>query len=392
MSTLHTTSDNKQLRCKRPLSLEHSLSINKPYGDKKNDHNSTKHKKHRRGMSSTAWNVDVLPAIPHFHIKEKTSVAVMNVKAQCVADRIYQCAKLLSVDCSYDDYKAGATVGIDQMELCIQLFKASDNTPNVIVVEIRRKNGSPIIFHRVARTILNAAKGGPIVLAPYFTTPPSSQNKPCVAKDEQKKQDVIRNIDSLLQKDRVDANLLGMESLLYLTTCGSSSKTMALFTADVVLNGCKSDVIKDTVFSLVRRNSNNDRAKDQTENVVEDDFNQRLRICALSVFANSLELLSKPDLVSKLSDADEDWVGDNGVLSSLVIRLKDSESSLQEAYFAAKCLKTVLEASIDLRSWAIERKVFKAVQHSQNIGHCAHNLLGCISDDILLCLGKSITS
>ena len=188
------------------------------------------------------------------------------------------------------------------------------------------------------------------------------QTKPRIANDDEKKQDVIRNIDSLLQKDRVDANLLGMESLLHLTTCGSSSKTIALFPADVVLHGNKSDVIKDTVFSLIRRNSNNDRGRDKTENIVEDGFNQRICICALSVFANSLELLSKSDFVSKLSDTDDDWVGDdNGILSSLVVRLKDSEYSLQEAYFAAKCLKTMLEASIDLRSWAIERKVFKAV-------------------------------
>jgi len=342
-------------------------------------------------MTSIAWNVDVLPDIPHFHIKEKTSVAVMNSKPQCVADRIVQCAKLLSADCSYDDHEAGATVGIDQMELCVQLFKASDNTPSVIIVEIRRKNGSPISFHRIARVMLNAARGNPICPAPHFTHPSSLsssfQIKIRIADDDEKKQDVIRNIDSLLKKDRVDANLLGMESLLYLTTCGSSSKTMALFTADVVLSGCKSDIIKDTVFSMIR-NSNNDRGKDQTENVVEEGFNQRMRICALSLFANSLEILSKPDLVSKLSDVDDDWVGDDGILSSLVDRLKDSESSVQEAYFAAKCLKTVLEASIDLRSWAIEREVFKVVQHSQNVGHCTHSLLGCASDDILLCLGK----
>lgn len=399
-TVVHSSNSGKDyLRCKRPLSLEDYISVDKPYSGVNKDSSSAL-KKYRRGMTST-WNVIELPTIPHFYIKEKTSVAVMNVEPQCVADRIAQCARLLSADCYYDDQKAGATLSMNNMELCVQLFKVSDNTQQVVVVEIRRKNGSPISFHRAARAIINAAKGNNINMNSSLT--PTSQTKTRIAHEENKHDDdvtvarTIEKVDSLLRKDRVDANLLGLESLLHLTNSGSSSKTMALFTAGVILNGWKNDVIKNTVFSLIK-NSNDD--EDEAKNIVEDGFNQRMRIFALSLLANSLEVSSNNrqcdgggeinDLESKLSN--DEWVEDGGILWSLVEKLKNSESCLQEAYFAAKCLKTALEASADLRSWATEREVSNVVEHSQKVGHSTHNLLGRASDELLLCLGKPMTS
>jgi len=392
--------DNKKyLRCKRQLSLEDSLSVDKPsYNVIKDD--IRVHKRYRRGVTST-WNIIQLPTIPDFYIKEKTSVAVMNAKPQCVADRIVQCAKVLSADCYYDDQKAEATLSINQMELCVQLFKVSDNTRNMVVVETRRKNGSPISFHKLARAILNAAKGNAISMTSSFTA--KSQTKNLIMHEENKEDNdvtvagTIEKVESLLRKDRVDAKLLGMESLLHLTTSGSSSKNMALFTANVILNGWKNDVIKDTVFSLITKSNDEEN---ESENVVENGFNQRMRICALSLLANSLEAISDnkqgggdggtADLELKLSN--DEWVEDGGILWSLVEILKISESNLQEAYFAAKCLKTALEASTDLISWATEREIFKVVELSQKVGHCTHNLLGRASDDLLLCLGNGKTS
>lgn len=403
MASLLTNND-KGLRCcnKRSLSLEEFLSFDKPCKD---DFVSIR-KRSRRGIIST-WNVNMLPTIPNYYIKEKTSVAVINSKPQCVADRIVQCAKNLLADYVYNDQKAEATLTINETKLCVQLFIAASRTPSTIVVEIRRKTGSPITFHKVARVILSAAKGDPIAFAPSLiisSLPSRTENKLVFVtasngEDETKRGMVgcdegvtaagtIGKIDTLLKKDRVDANLLGMESLLNLTTSGSSSKKMALFTAGIILNGGNSnDVIKDMVFSLIRHSSTNN--DDDANNIVEDGYKQRMRICALSLFANSLEVLSISDLESKLSD---DWVGDDGILPSLVDILKDSEASLQEAYFAAKCLKMLFEASLDLRSWAMEQEVFKIVKHSQNVGHCTHNLLGCTSDDILLCLGKGVAT
>lgn len=103
MLDIHSNNNNKYLCCKRPLSLKESLSIDKPSYSANKDEISV-HKKYKSGVTST-WNVIELPTIPHFYIKVKSSVAVMNTKPQCVANRIVQCAKLMSADCDYDDQK-----------------------------------------------------------------------------------------------------------------------------------------------------------------------------------------------------------------------------------------------------------------------------------------------
>merc|ERR1712150_223821 len=102
---------------------------------------------------------------------------------------------------------------------------------------------------------------------------------------------------------------------------------------------------------------------------------------------NALEIISKSDLESKSTD--DEWVGDDGVLSSLLCILKDSKSNVQEAYHAAQCLRTLINGSASLRSWAIERSVRQIAEQRLNEGGncCSQTKLGCVLDDILLCVG-----
>jgi len=389
MANISSKKEECQLICKRPLSLKDSLSISQPYDEFGQDSNFIKKRNKRKVISE--WNVDELPALPIFYIKERTSVKIMDAKPQIIADRVTQCANTMSADLNYDDLKGGVIVSMNRIELCVQLFRINDDSASdAIIVEVRRKNGSSITFHRAARAILKAAKGDPIILPRSLESQTRKDRN--IVKIKQSKEDdnltaeaTIEKIDSLLQKDRFDANLLGIESLLNLSSCDSSSKSMTLFTAEVILNGRHSDVIKDTVFSLVRNSSNDE--KDESKNIVKSSFNRKMRVCAFSVLANSMEVLSRSDLESK--SLDDEWVGDNGLLTTLVCKLKDSEFNLQEAYLAAKCLRTAVRGSTGLKSWAMEQDLFGIVQQSQNEGNRSHTLLGCVLDDILQCLAIS---
>jgi len=386
----------KEDQCKRPLSLKHTLSINQPYDDVDKDKDSNFNKKRNKRKLISEWNVTELSTVPIFYVNERTSVKIMNSKPQNIADRITQYANSMSADLNYEDLKGGAIISVNRTDICVQLFRISDKTPDAVIVEVRRKNGSSITFHRAARAILKAAKGDPVAHSPSLTTLQKAHpDTTRILKSKQKtKEDdnttaeaAIEKVEDLLKKDRFDANLLGIESLLHLTTCGSSSKAMALFTAEVILNGRRSDIIKDTVFFLIRNANKRNVDEDEPKNIVESGFNRRMRICALSLLANALEVLPKSDLESKSSD--DEWVGDDGLLASLVCKLKDSKCNVQEAYYAAKCLRTVITASAGLRSWAIERDICQIVQQSQNEGNCNHSILSCVLDDILLCVGKS---
>jgi len=376
----------KYLRNKRPLSLEESLSVHKSRIYDETDKGDKK--KQKRENISKKWNVVDLPIIPDLYIKLKTSCAIINDEPKSVANRIFEYAKAMSAVGFYEDDKAAATLRIDQMELCIQLFDDSNNSQNIIVVEIRRKNGSSISFHKAARAILNAAKGSMSVVSTPLFGPPSPAKLP------QKKKNVnetvvstIETIDSLLRKDRVDANLLGMESLLHLTTRGTSSDVMTQFAANVVMN-CKDYVIRDKVFSLI---TNSNLATDT--NVLDKTFHGKMRNRALSLLSNSLEVISnksKSSLESKLST--EEWTENGGIISILVDELKNAETNPQEAYLAAKCLKIIIETSNDLRSHAIQLEALNVLKYSQRVGHCTHNLLGYISDDILNSLTNGRTT
>lgn len=138
-------------------------------------------------------------------------------------------------------------------------------------------------------------------------------------------------IDALLKKDRIDANLLGMESLQLLTNPHSSSKAMNHFVANIILmggeSGCVSgssidnhhgsefNDIKDIVSSLITKYTNMDEhqhhhqhhhhesetniddgcssttssGESSLNNDVEDGYYQKMRVCALSILSNSLK-------------------------------------------------------------------------------------------------------
>jgi len=369
--------NRKSLGIKR--SLEDSLLVDKPryYND---NYYLSKRKKQKREMTS-AWNVSELPTIPDLYIKLKTTCAIFDDSPKTVADRIVECAKVMSAVGLYDDEKAAATLRIDDMELCIQLFKAI----NCVVVEIRRKNGSSISFHKAARALINSAKGKTIVISASVGPPSPTRPLKRKRKEDETATNTVERVDSLLRKDRVDANLLGMESLVHLTTSGSSSDEMALFTANVVMT-CTNYVIKDKVFSLIK---NSDVPKDVDTNVDDVSFYGKMRNRALALLSNSLEVISnssKSSLESKVST--EEWIKNGGIVSTLVEELKNAETSPQEAYLAAKCLKIIVETSNDLKSHVIDLEALDIVRHSQKVGHCIHNLLGSISDDLLDSLAK----
>jgi len=393
--TVIAKKEEYKLQCKRPLSLKDTLSISQPYDELGKDRDSALNKKRGKRKFISEWNVAELPTLPIFYINQRTSVKITNTKPHIIADRITEYANSMSAGLNYDDLKGGAIISIDRTEISVQLLRINDSTPNAIIVEVMRKNGSSIIFHRAARAILSAAKGDSV------TTPrPTSNLQPTTRPDTTKllkrkqlqmKEDdntaaeaAIEKVEDLLKKDRFDANLLGIESLLHLTTCGSSSKDMALFTADVILNA-RSDIVKDTVFSLIKGGRNEE--EDEPKNIVESGFNRGMRICALSLLSNALEIISTSDLESKSTD--DEWVGDDGLLSSLLCIVKDSKSNVQEAYHAAQCLRTLLNGSASLRSWTMERGVRQIVEQRLSEGGncCSHTKLGCVLDDILQCVG-----
>lgn len=384
---------------KRPLSLAASISRDNNGGD-----TNALPTKRRKVSVDSAWDLGDLPELPYLYLKEKTSVVVMNEEPQTIATRILECAKILCASGQYNGAKARATLTVNNMEFCVQLFKVTEKTNECVIVELHRVNGSSITFHSVARSILNAAKAKSMKSKSIQVEERKSElvRRRVVVRDFRdgesslkKTQDqeelftcTLEMVDALLKKDRVDANLLGMESLELLTRLTSTSDAMVKFVTKIVLTAERFSDIKDTITSLI---ANYSIDGESVANADEDVYYQKMRVCALSVLSNSIDVMSKenPDTLDEMLRAD-DWVGDHGLLTLLLNELKKANKSPQEAYLAGSCLKKVFEKSCRMKNHAVEKlDAMSVFVESQKVGRCSHNLLESVSDSLLQIVGNA---
>eukprot|EP00546_Thalassionema_frauenfeldii_P013541 CAMPEP_0178914414 /NCGR_PEP_ID=MMETSP0786-20121207/11414_1 /TAXON_ID=186022 /ORGANISM="Thalassionema frauenfeldii, Strain CCMP 1798" /LENGTH=355 /DNA_ID=CAMNT_0020587323 /DNA_START=539 /DNA_END=1606 /DNA_ORIENTATION=+ len=146
---------------------------------------------------------------------------------------------------------------IDRVHFVVNLYrgsrrqKSSDFSPDLahaVIVEVVRLRGSSISFHPHSRAILNAAMGqssGEDERRPILTGPCDFPR--FVSNDEEpqakrRARAIITSLPlaleralSLLKKDRVDVQVIGMESLVNLTDSFSSGVELAILSSMIVL-------------------------------------------------------------------------------------------------------------------------------------------------------------
>lgn len=347
---------------KRELERPNNLGIISLAESLSRDNNGYIHNnsKRRRIRNDTNWTVRDLPEIPYLYLKEKTSVVVLNDSPQSIANRIVESAKSLSCMGEYDGEKAKATLSsVDGTEFCIQLFRVTAKTNECIIVEMHRANGSAIVFHTIARTILYASKTSPSsVKSKGLLRAKTLKSKREDGPDNKERSDLytctMEIVDSLLKKDRIDANLLGMESLQLLTSTKTSSDSMVSFASDVVLAGGAFSDVKSTLVSLIaNENDEHSDSEDSTNSsaIIEERHRRKMRVCALTALLNALEAKST-SLESMLDE--KEWVGDDGVLSFLLSDTNGTLTNPHEAFLAAKCVMNLFKYSSTMKSSALE--------------------------------------
>jgi len=125
-------------------------------------------------------------------------------------------------------------------------------------------NGDVMEFHRAAKIILAAAQNKPIAASNVNVAATSKSRRSVTVKlsheelplPAAKQVDVlsntIDNIQTLMKKDRMDAALLGMESLALLVDGSSSKEDTVISTSKAILcNGGIWQDVKDMLFGLV---------------------------------------------------------------------------------------------------------------------------------------------
>jgi hypothetical protein len=311
----------------------------------------------------------------------------------------------------------------------LSLWKTSGKKEG-IVIEIQRRKGDSIAFHRYSRCILDAAvgeldmhdhvdKNGDDIDA-IFSKRFQNMLTLETAKDSKSEAEnaviAIEIAHGLIMKDRIDARHLGLESLCLLTDPKKTGFTTAVIASRVVLLGSAHDIkssstpekallcdetpfqeIRQAILSLIqfRRIGDADGFEDKDLSE-ESEHNTLLHNLALAVLANALDVISDDDLESVISsDPEEVPTGrdrcDTGesisdrfledsfecsdnqeIMKTLISELGKARMKPHNACLSAKCIGSLCKASDKARKRAKELGAKNVVQTALEIGTRTH--------------------
>lgn len=355
------------------------------------------------------WRVAKVP--PPTYPIERTHEVLHDVSPLVVADRIAACLREHSIGATYDHQDAICRAQLDDLtRFNIRLFEADDG----IIVELQRRSGSSPSFHNAAHAILLWAKGQQMNADPKVSSPcrphgilPSLFNqaaryrccreskatgkKDGDTSDEQNDDEKdtstkvskicggdLAIVDCLLRKPMLDARLLAIESLRYLTDEESSGTDAATAVAKAIMCGSdeQSVNIRDALFSLVVNGTldNNKCNECPSDCEIDREFNHAMHAIALVVLANAIGLVLKaraaePDAFLCCSNEVEE------LLTALCEDIADAEEKPTDAYQALRCMFELIESSYSAKLDAKARGVLALIEAMQESGICHHKLM-----------------
>lgn len=338
------------------------------------------------------WTVSVLPEMPYFYLKEKTSVVIFKDSPQEIANRIIESAKEMNCIGECNGSTAKAILTVDDTEFSIQLFRVwlDEKRNECTFVELQRLSGSPIVFHTVARNILAASKKNVVSSNTKTAKVPRVRRNLTISRiettglgDNEEESKLLTCsvgiVDCLLKKDRIDANLLGMESLQLLTNKTNSSDSMVSYASNIVMDGGEFMDVRDRVISLMA----NDEPE---ESVFELKYYNKMRLCAFQTLANALDnIFNNTSSIEK----HEKFANDDSLMSILLGELEnDTGSNAHVAYFAAKALLSMIENSSRTKSIASVLGISSADLKNKD-GKNRYSSLRNVTDGILQVVGEA---
>lgn len=306
---------------------------------------------------------------------------------------------------------------VDRCSFQVQLFKGNpDLFSHGVVVECMRISGSVISFHVACRAILQAALG---------QSTGDDTNRPlyhCNGREFQRLPDSIMNPGStleendwkpgselssdqalevakeLLQKDRLDTQVLGMERLVDLTTPSLCGKQISMY---ISLQLVKEDplwllkrVILNDDLNIGRAMCDSNVAQSMigTE-VTSDEGNHasKIRAFGLRVLCNALSNLAGTNTLTGILESSQEYTHpftENHLLESLMEDLKGVNrppgvvqagtttlASVHEATMALRILRILGENSASVRNFLQSDVVLERMEMARTCGRAMHLVL-----------------
>jgi hypothetical protein len=381
-------------------------------------------------VESTVWVPTQLRTIPAFYPLEKSSRLVEDETATAVASRLSDCFRNLSVHAQYDNETATASlVTSENVEMHLSLWKTPVDSPQTgILVELQRRTGDSIAFHRYSRTILDAAMG----LIESTDMPTAilddvlySKRVQRLLSTELQNQETLEHENAiialeiahgLIMKDRMDARMLGMESLCLLTDPRKTGIVTATLSSHVVLLGSTQGVeipgvqlekssgimmeegpfqeIRESILNLVQFcRLGEEEEDDQVDDSIDKEHMTLLHNLALAVLANALDVIENPerwvdapedtkprsrlrttssDVVANEFLQQSDELSNKEILSTLIAELGKASHKPHNATLSAKCIGSLCRASDEAKRRAKELGAKKVVSTALDVGVKTH--------------------
>jgi hypothetical protein len=291
-------------------------------------------------INNSNWIPTALRPVPAYYPLEKSSRLVEDSSPEEIAARLSECLRTLSVHAVYDNDTAHL-LSSENVEMQLSLWRTPvhSHTPGV-VVELQRRKGDSIAFHRYSRSILDAAvmadedfaaSGSGCAAAAADDVLYSKRVQRLLSTELSKNHDLeehenaviaIEIAHDLIMKDRMDARQLGLESLCLLTDPRKTGYMTAVLTSHVILLGSTQGVeipgvdlsqqegggdggvvmdeslfqeIRETILGLVQfsRIGEDEHSEDMV--TPESEHMTILHNLALAVLANALDVVENPD-------------------------------------------------------------------------------------------------
>jgi len=376
----------------------------------------------------TPWSPTEVRQVPAFYPLERSSRFV-EADLDTVVSRTSEANRLLSIHAEYCNENATATLlTSENVEMHLSLWKPS-GAKEGIVIEIQRRKGDSITFHRYSRCILDAVAGdldisnhveknGDDIDAVFSRKVQRMLTLAAPQDSKTETENAIIAIEiahGLIMKDRIDANQLGLESLCLLTDAKKTGLTTAVIASRVVLLGSARDVtssnsapeealmcdetpfqeIRQALLSLIqfRRIGDGDDFGEGASSE-ESEHITVLHNLALAVLANALDVISNEDIGTSSSledvpavrnrldtsesiseqflDESLEFSDNRDVMKTLISELGKAGMKPHNACLSAKCIGSLCKASQKARKKAEELGAKTVVQTALEVGTRTH--------------------
>jgi hypothetical protein len=396
----------------------------------KDETHATNSNTSRHNSDESAWMPVSLRTIPDFYPLEKSSRLVEDETAPAVASRLANCFRQLSIQAQYDNEAGTANLFTSEnVEMHLSLWRTPSGSPQQgILVELQRRTGDSIAFHRYSRTILDAAMGlieaedipaemlDDVIYSKRVQRLLTSELQNQTTQEHENAIIALEIAHGLITKDRMDARTLGMESLCLLTDPKKTSIVTAMLASHVVLLGSTQGVeipgvetrnsggimmdespfqeIRESILNLVQFSRIGEEEDEGEVDVSVDSENMTLlHNLALAVLANALDVIENPDRYqtepeetkprSRLRTASSnevaneflqqtDELSNREILSTLISELGKASQKPHNATLSAKCIGSLCRASDEAKRRAKELGAKNVVSTALDVGVRTH--------------------